>query len=204
MLHSFTLTEKNTPEAQRAWREKMGLISIILSLMAIVGFITFGFTQTVCDAGGSRIDVRKITAQNLVVNGVSFDLGNWNHPPAEPYFNGTGNPLYSETWQAGGKDASFLFQKVNENCQGIITPAPNSAIATDGDRMGWYFPCNLHGVQSEVPVDKTGYDNATTCHTSGKARDALATMRNDKESRNVYYNWNEVKNISRNLAVYEK
>lgn len=36
---------------QRAWREKMGLISIILLIMAFVGFLTFGFTAAVCPNG---------------------------------------------------------------------------------------------------------------------------------------------------------
>ncbi|KAJ7154362.1 hypothetical protein C8R43DRAFT_1000965, partial [Mycena crocata] len=35
-------------EQQRAWRDKMGLMSIVLGLMAGVGFVTFGFTQAVC------------------------------------------------------------------------------------------------------------------------------------------------------------
>ena len=33
---------------RRAWREKMGLLSLILYIMAFVGFVTFGFTQAVC------------------------------------------------------------------------------------------------------------------------------------------------------------
>lgn len=179
----------------------MGLVSIILCLMALVGFITFGFTQTVCDTKGSRVKAGEVPTEFLVINGRAYDLGNWTHPVAEPAFNGSTNPLYSETWQAGGKDASFLFQKVNENCQGVFTPAPNSAIASDGDRMGWYFPCNLHDANDQSPVDKTGYDNATTCHTSGAARDAL---RDERIAGDVYYKWSQVKNTSRNLAVYEK
>ncbi|EEB98716.1 hypothetical protein MPER_01727, partial [Moniliophthora perniciosa FA553] len=43
-----------SPEQQRAWREKIGLVSIILVLMAGVGFITFGFTQAVCGKPPNR------------------------------------------------------------------------------------------------------------------------------------------------------
>ncbi|KAH9910776.1 uncharacterized protein BXZ73DRAFT_30792, partial [Epithele typhae] len=43
-----------TPEQQRAWREKIGLLLIIISLMAIVGFITFGFTEVVCGTQPNR------------------------------------------------------------------------------------------------------------------------------------------------------
>ncbi|KAJ6613576.1 hypothetical protein B0H10DRAFT_1760150, partial [Mycena sp. CBHHK59/15] len=43
-----------SPEQQRAWHEKMGLISIILSLMAAVGFITFDFTQAMCGTPPNR------------------------------------------------------------------------------------------------------------------------------------------------------
>ena len=63
---------RRTPEAQRAWREKMGLVSIVLGLMATVGFLTFGFTQTVC--GDQRLRIKGGEANNgsLVING--FDL----------------------------------------------------------------------------------------------------------------------------------
>lgn len=46
-----------TKAQRRAWREKMGLVSIILIIMAIVGFLTFGFTAAVCGTPPDRKSV---------------------------------------------------------------------------------------------------------------------------------------------------
>src|SRR5579862_9128268 len=46
---------------QRAWREKIGLISLIILLGAFVGFLTFGFTQAVCAAPPISFTVNQIT-----------------------------------------------------------------------------------------------------------------------------------------------
>ncbi|KAJ9093045.1 Chitin synthase, class 3 [Naganishia friedmannii] len=191
---------KSTPEAQRAWREKIGLVSINAFLMAAVGFITFGFTQTVCSSTGVRIQGGKASNASLIVNGYAYDLGNWNHPAAGSQFNGTQNPLFMDNWMAGGKDASFLFQKVNENCLNILTPSNSSAIPKDGNRMAWYFPCNIHDQRGTSAVNLTGYTDATNCHTSTKARSSFYDLKPQGE---IYWSWNQVQNSSRNLAVYE-
>jgi chitin synthase len=194
---------KHTREAQRAWREKIGLVSLNLGLMAVVGFVTFGFTQTVCGEQGIRIKGGQADTGYLLINGYAYDFANWSHPAAGTYFNGTTNPLYSDAWKAGGMDASFLFQKVNENCKGIITAASGSSIAQDpstGD-LGWYFPCNLHDQNGTSVKNITGYESATNCHASKAGRNAFYE---EKSVGQVYYNWGHVKNESRNLAVYEK
>jgi chitin synthase len=178
----------------------MGLVSIVAALMAIVGFITFGFTQTVCSNNGIRIKGGHADSASLVINGYDYDFSKFEHPAVPGYFNGTTNPLYSDVWQAGGKDASFLFQNVNENCLNVITPASGSAISNDGTRLGWYFPCNLHDQNGTSPVNKTGYADATNCHTSPTARSDFYAI---KPVGEVYYTWDQVRNTSRNLAVYE-
>lgn len=191
---------KRTPEAQRAWREKIGLVSINAFLMAAVGFITFGFTQTVCSSTGVRIQGGTASNASLIINGYSYDLGNWNHPAAGTAFNGSQNPLFMDNWMAGGKDASFLFQKVNENCLNILTPSNTTAIPKDGNRMAWYFPCNLHDQDGKSAVNLTGYTDATNCHTSTSARNDFYAMNKQGE---IYWSWDQVQNSSRNLAVYE-
>jgi len=169
--------------------------------MGIVGFVTFGFTQAVCGAEGLRIKAGEANSGYLIINGYAYEFANWSHPAAGTSFNGTTNPLYSDAWQAGGKDASFLFQRVNENCQGIITAATGSSIAQSNGRLGWYFPCNLHNQDGGSAVNNTGYDSSFNCHTSAAARDSFYA---ERAAGQVYYKWNQVKNETRNLAVYEK
>ena len=192
---------RRTPEAQRAWREKMGLVSIVLGLMATVGFLTFGFTQTVC--GDQRLRIKGGQANNgsLVVNGFDYDLATWRHPVALPEFNGTTSPLYQDEWMAGGKDASFLFQNVNRHCYGVITPSSGSGITHDAGNlnMAWYFPCNLHDQNGTSPQNLTGYSSNLNCHTSANARNQFNAIVPTAE---IFYTWDMVQNTNRNLAVY--
>jgi len=198
---------KRTPEAQRAWREKVGIVSVVLSLMAIVGFVTFGFTQTVCGVQPLRIKGGEVQSDSVVIHGYDYSLSNYQHPAVTGFFNGTQNPLYMDQYMAGGKDLSFLFQKVNQNCRGIITPAENSGIPNrnNGTEMGWYFPCNIHsqyGTSDSAPVNLTGITDQTFCHTSDAARNAYNDLAN-KPTAEVYYTWGQIRNESRNLAVYK-
>lgn len=192
---------KRTPEAQRAWREKIGIVSINIGLMAAVGFLTFGFTQAVCGEQGVRIKGGTVNNGSMIINGNSYDFSTWDHPAVGNYFNGTQNPMYMDQWNAGGHDGSFLFQKVNEHCLDIITPAPTTSIPKSGNRLGWYFPCNIFDQSGTSPVNKTGYDQSTLCHTSTSARDQF---RSYHPAGQVYYTWEQVANSSRNLAVFEQ
>lgn len=88
-------------------------------VLAVVGYLTFGFTITVCGVPELRYHSGQIPNGSLIINGYTYDLGNWNHPSTAPpvgrgTFNGSQNPLFMEDWMAGGKDASFLFQQVRE------------------------------------------------------------------------------------------
>ena len=189
---------KKTPEAQRAWREKIGIVSIVAYLMAVVGFLTFGFTQTVCGEQKLRIKGGEANNGSLVINGYDYDLAKWDHPAALPTFNGSTSPLYSDEWMAGGKDASFLFQNVNQHCKGIITPAQGSGIRTDNNgNMGWYFPCNLHDQNGTSAVNITGYSEDTNCHLSSRQQFSAYVP-----TAQIYYTWDMVANEKRNLAVY--
>ena len=190
---------KRTPEAQRAWREKIGIVGICASLMAAVGFLTFGFTQTVC--GTQKLRIRGGGANNgsLIINGYDYDFSTWKHPVALPEFNGSVSPLYQDEWMAGGKDASFLFQNVNKNCKDVITAASGTGISVKDGDLGWYFPCNLHDQNGTSAINKTGYSENKNCHTSDSARNQFAAI---VPTAQIYYTWDMVTNPSRNLAVY--
>ncbi|CAL1694853.1 unnamed protein product [Somion occarium] len=188
-----------TPEQQRAWREKMGLLSIILALMAGVGFLTFGFTETVCGTPPNRYHSGQIENASVIIHGYDYDFSNFKHP-AVGDFNGQSNPLFEGGWNAGGMDISFMFQNVNQNCKNFIVKAANSSISGDHGNVDWYFPCNIYNQFGTSPANFTNYDASTTCHTSSKARQQLASMH---PLGQVYYTWDDVRNPNRNLAVFE-
>ncbi|KAJ7222578.1 glycosyltransferase family 2 protein [Mycena pura] len=200
LMHACGL---RSPEQQRAWREKMGLISLVLSLMAAVGFITFGFTQAVCGTPpnrfhGGAIGEAFIGNGSVVINGYDYDFSNFHHPKAGSTFDGTTNPLYVGNWNLGGNDASFMFQKVNQHCLGIVTKPNTSTISGTGELLDWYFPCNIYSQYGTTSPNVTGYNANTNCHVTVKNQ--LDTMRPQGQ---VYYTWDDVKNSSRNLAVLE-
>lgn len=198
VLRLFGKTQK---AQQRAWREKMGLISIILVVAGIVGFITFGFTQTVCPNGGPlRLRVNKVGPGYMIFHGEAYDLTQSHHPLARGIAAG-GNVLYDMDEKHGGQDGSFLFQRVNGNCKGLITAAQNSDVPTDASgNLAWYFPCALYNQDGSTKPNKTiPYYLGYSCHTSNNARSALYGLRTTGD---VYFTWADAKNASRNLIVY--
>ncbi|WVR04114.1 hypothetical protein IAU60_001113 [Kwoniella sp. DSM 27419] len=191
---------KRTPEAQRAWREKMGIVGIVMGLMAIVGFVTFGFTSTVCGNTELRIAGGGANNGSLVINGYDYDFSTWKHPAVGSTFNGSTSPLYMDEWMAGGKDASFLFQNVNKHCLNVITPATGTGITHNGNDMAWYFPCNLHDQNGTSPLNLTGYSDSFNCHTTNEARKQFNAR---TPTAQIYYTWGRVEDEKRNLAVYK-
>lgn len=186
---------------QRAWREKMGLCSIILVICAMVGYLTFGFTQTVCpSSGAARLQINKVDRGFLIVHGKAYNLAQSTHPFARGVPENA-NVLFDLPEKHGGKDASFLFQNVNGACKGLITAKEGSPIPTnqDGD-LAWYFPCRTFNQDGSSPANKTWSNyNGFQCHTSDNARRAFYGLRNEGE---VYFTWNDVRNSSRNLMVW--
>ncbi|KDQ15672.1 glycosyltransferase family 2 protein [Botryobasidium botryosum FD-172 SS1] len=189
-----------TPEQQRAWREKMGLLLIITTLMAGVGFITFGFTKTVCGTPPNRASFDAVGNASLVVNGYTYDFSNFAHPPVSGVFDGKDNPLYDSTFHAAGMDASFLFQNTNQHCTNIIKTANGSVIPNTNGNIGWYFPCNLFSPKTDPTANKTGYDSSRLCHIQNGDRAMFAKF---SPSGQVSYSWDDVKDTNRNLAVFE-
>ncbi|KZL81043.1 chitin synthase 4 [Colletotrichum incanum] len=191
---------------QRAWREKMGLISIILLIMGFVGFITFGFTQAVCGTPPLRLRVNDVSEGYMIFHGSAYDLSGSRHPPADgvPMINRThgANVLYDLPEKNGGKDGSFLFQNVNGRCKNLITRAENSDVPTNsnGD-LAWYFPCTVFNQDgSSKPNLTIPYYLGWACHTTRKSRDTFYLDLHG--AADVYFSWNDIKNSSRNLIVY--
>lgn len=166
--------------------------------MGAVGYLTFGFTTTVCGTPALRYRSGDVDTGSMIFQGYDYDLDSFQHPSAAGIEGGT-NPLY-DLFDAGGKDGSFLFQTVNKRCLGIITPASGSAIPVDGEKLGWYFPCNLFNQWGTSVVNMTGYSEGAMCHTQTDARTQFAAL---KPLGQVYFTWGDLKNSSRNLGVYD-
>lgn len=186
---------------QRAWREKVGLLSIIMIICAVVGYLTFGFTQTVCPSGGGvRLRINKVDRGFLIVHGKAYDLAESTHPLA-PGIPAGANVLFDLPEKHGGQDASFLFQNVNGACKGLITLADGSDVTTNanGD-LAWYFPCHTFNQDgSSKPNTTIGRYLGYQCHTMDDARRAFYGL---KSSGDVYFTWEDIRNSSRNLMVW--
>ena len=186
---------------RRAWREKMGLISIILLICTFVGFLTFGFTQVVCGTPGLRLKINEVDTGTMIFHGKAYDLSEATHPAAE------GIPpnsmiLYTPEQSYGGMDGSFFFQNVNGACKDVITAAEDSDVPTNDDgELAWYFPCTaLNQDGSSKPEDvKNDHYFGYACHTTSTAREDFYGLNSMGE---VYFTWDDVKNSSRNLMVY--
>lgn len=195
-----------TKAERRAWREKMGLISIILALMTAIGFLTFGFTAVVCGSPPERLRVNKVGGGYMIFHGKAYDLVNSNHPAAEGMPlrpDGMGpNVLYDLPTKYGGQDGSFLFQNVNGACKDLITLASGSDVPTNerGD-LAWYFPCKTFNPDGSGELNMTQeYYPGYSCHTTQNSRDAFYTQLSG--TADVYFKWEDIKNSSRNLMVY--
>ena len=175
----------------------MGLLSIIATLMAGVGFLTFGFTETVCGKPPNRFHSGSIENASVIIHGYDYDFSKFEHPSAGDTFNGSTNPLFIGDWNVAGADISFMFQIVNEHCKPFITKAANSTIQGD---LGWYFPCNVYNQFGTSKINQTGYGSSANCHTALSSREDLAAL---QPMGQVYYTWDDVKNPKRNLAVFE-
>lgn len=188
--------------AQRhAWREKMGLLSIIALFMLFVGFLTFGFTAAVCPNGGPlRLQINHVYEGYMIFHGQAYDLTQSHHPLARGIAAGS-NVLYDLAEPHGGQDCSFMFQNVNGACKGLINAKPGGGIPTNSDgELSWYFPCNCYNQDGSTSPNKTiPYYFGYACHTSKDARDNFYDL---TSAGDVYFTWDDIKNKSRNLVVY--
>ena len=188
-------------EQRKAWREKMGLLSIIGFFMLFVGFLTFGFTQTVCPNGGPlRLRINHVYKGFMIFHGQAYDLTQSHHPLARGVAPGA-NVLWDLDEPHGGQDCSFMFQNVNGACKGLITAKDGGSVTTNGDNdLGWYFPCNCFNQDgSTKPNETIPYYLGYACHTSDTARNNFYGLRS---SGDVYFTWDDIRNKSRNLMVY--
>lgn len=179
----------------------MGLLGIIGTLMLGVGFLTFGFTITVCGKPPQQFKVGEVDNNSVIINGVSYNLATFKHPKTQVIFNGSSNPLRDAGLNLASQDVTFMFQNVNGTCRGIIGLAPGSAIASDSGHPHWFFPCNAFNQYGTTTVNKTGYDSSLYCHSVAQSRQQLQQQL--PPTGMVAYAWEDVRLSTRNLAVYQ-
>ncbi|KAJ5731541.1 uncharacterized protein N7483_006049 [Penicillium malachiteum] len=196
-LRCFGMPQK---EQRTAWREKIGLISIILMVAAFVGYLTFGFTATVCGTPTTRMKINEVGDGYMIFHGQAYNLENSHHPAADGIPSNS-NVLYDLPHKYGGQDGSFFFQEVNGACKGLITAVDGGGVPTnDNGDLGWYFPCNAFNQDGSTSPNLTEpYYEGWACHTSSAARTPFWKL---KPTGDVYFTWDDTKNKSRNLAVY--
>ncbi|KAG2171563.1 hypothetical protein INT43_008289 [Umbelopsis isabellina] len=206
----LVLIGKKDPASQSAWREKISFISCILVIMGMVGFLTFGFTEIVCPTPPLSFHVSELNNGYVSIDGWAYMLASWtDHPPIPGMTNAASNIMY-EPVSAGGKDATFLFQNVNQHCLDVINPKPGTNVGQQGNQVQAYFPCQLFDPNSSVVPDSAAFNNQTGCHFSSAARQMYQSFQTqgvpkltggyDKAGR-IYYNWKEVAD-SNHLLIY--
>ncbi|ANB13994.1 chitin synthase CHS3 [Sugiyamaella lignohabitans] len=204
-------------QQQVAWREKIGLFSVIVLITCTVGVFTFGFNEMVCGHNSNvpRIHFSSIPPDTVVIHGRLFNMTTFNHNPKflRPA------PWSSNSFTLTGVssipiDASLLFQNVNGHCRPHIKPSRSSQVAHDSDlRVPWYLPCKLLTINDNRIVDfyvptisSSAYKQLSfikkyspeACHTSKYSRERLYEMNSVSD---IYYTWKDIDSSPRNIAV---
>jgi chitin synthase len=192
--------------AQSAWREKIGLVSLIVLVMAFVGFLTFGFTQAVCPIPPTSVHGGEVSNGYLIIHGWAYMLSDWNGHPAIPGVteDSKTNVLYPPL-NGGGMDASFLFQ------QQVDTSACKNVLTSKQGDQSVYFPCQLFSPNSTVPPPSSQFSNHTSCHISATATQQFNAFYNDgvpktndgggfNKAARVYYNWEDLTQENQYMA----
>lgn len=195
VLKWFGMKDK---DRQMAWREKIGLITVIMYAMAFVAYLTFGFTQTVCKNSVPRARNNEVSDGNMIINGYYYDLTKASHPAAQGI--DSGSPILYPPMNGAGMDGSFMFQNVNGHCKGLFTAKENCKIPHDGENFAYYFPCRMFAQNGTTQANfSTEHYEGYACHTSSAARKAYYDLDIAGE---VYFTWDDVKNSTRNLVVF--
>ncbi|MCO5565642.1 hypothetical protein L7F22_019316 [Adiantum nelumboides] len=186
-----------SPEQQRAWREKIGIMSIVTLCMAFVGFLTFGFTKAVCKTKEVRLAAGDVNAGSSVLYGYQYSFGDFFHPQVGIFgkntlYNHT-NPAYSQPWLTGGKDISNIFPKTSPRCANYLKNADGSAPTS-------YFPCNVYLQSGQVATTNTSW-----CHNANVVNSFVNDPRQTtaKVAGQISYNWSQIEDTSKNLAVWK-
>ncbi|KAJ1534713.1 Chitin synthase, class 3 [Nowakowskiella sp. JEL0078] len=123
LLDSCSKTKREVLVIQ-AFREKLALCILILGVMGGVGFITFGFNQTICGAPDTAFQISDVIGSQKTsvfsIFGHVYDSVSTVHPaiPDADFNDGLGGVI-SMKKTVGGKDLSFMDNKM---CHDMSNP----------------------------------------------------------------------------------
>ncbi|KAJ1913348.1 Chitin synthase, class 3 [Mycoemilia scoparia] len=184
------------PQMQTAWREKIGLVSIIILIMAAIGFLTFALQQILCGLSGTQNRVRynSLSPDEAIISGQAYNLKHFNHPDTE--MTGSGSIL-GDPVNAKFMDLSLLFQNPNGNCKGVLKY--NSGFANSNGNVVSVFPCQMVNPNSlKNNIDTSAQFDPSLCHNKASQRNALGRI----PKRPVYYTWEDIKQKGQNMVLY--
>ncbi|KAJ3368659.1 Chitin synthase, class 3 [Allomyces arbusculus] len=175
-----------TPEVQLAWREKMALCTIILIMMTIVGFLTFGFNQVLCQSQDSRMDFMSLGGGYVVINGYGFDVTEYNHNFGT-YGQFPFEEIYASDRGFAQRDLSFLFQ----NSYGGL---PECQALFGGEKYtsatNYLFPCTISGLPASAVQERYGTYPPEYCHQSTNTLvQDIADFRAKHKRRDIFVKW---------------
>ncbi|KAI9292793.1 hypothetical protein K502DRAFT_319315 [Neoconidiobolus thromboides FSU 785] len=179
---------KKDPMMQQAWREKMGLVTIIVLLCLGVGFLTFGLQSVLCSSNELlRIPAKDgLGGSQVVVNGNVYNLSKYIHSANEMFPEGSNLGDYY------GKDLSFYFQTTNRHCKSFISlknpSQPNEYPVT-------YFPCAVvnNSISKDTNAERVG------CHLNVDVNKALKSL---KFMGQLYFTWDDIKKSSQRYLIF--
>ncbi|KAJ3323648.1 Chitin synthase, class 3, partial [Gonapodya sp. JEL0774] len=161
-----------TVPIRHAWREKVALVTIIIFICGMVGFITFGFNQAVCGAPTPRVPqtvmktIGYFSVHGKAYSTIQTDKSTFIHPT-------TTQGAISLYEAAVGKDIGFLFP----------VPTSSSACAPYAPK-GW---TNWNCTALDVWPRFVG--QAPVCHLTNTSRSALSKLTYQGE---VFYEWTNI------------
>ncbi|ORX43850.1 hypothetical protein DM01DRAFT_253733 [Hesseltinella vesiculosa] len=173
--------------------------------MGFVGYLTFGFTQTVCPTPPLSIHGSEVNGGYLIIHGNAYLLSDWNSHPA---VDGANNVMYPPV-NGGGMDASFLFQTAVDlsACHQTLTrPSAGS-----GPTSTIFMPCQLFNPNATDVPPASQFTNTSSCHLSSTALNQLNDFQtngvpqssgsNKNKMGRVYYHWEDL-TTSNNYMAY--
>ncbi|KAG0307680.1 Chitin synthase, class 3 [Dissophora globulifera] len=201
----------HTAEIQRAWREKVALVSLILMMVLAVAFLTFGLQQALCQDEQNGKFVAGSRAEDVIVDGMGYyfnaqDSSNgepaWMHPSLNKDISSEPVDIMNAPgYAAKGMDASFMFQDVAGGaCDGLIVRSTPAA-PTD-TQANYYFPCVMRNINGFTNVNTTIDRSGAACHTPPADR-AFWNILKSQYNAPAYYTWDNITNPDRQFFAYD-
>lgn len=165
------------PNVRQAWREKMGLVTIIFFLCLILAFLTFGLQYVACGLPLKNQKLNKfgaLSSDTVVIRGDVFSIKNFQHP---------GRVQVSTV---GGRDVSWMFPISAEFLQ---------------QSKGQTSACSAvpGTAPPSIACSPDGPAGAQYCHKAGEYMDALNGVEAVGQQS---FLWNDIKSGSDKFVVF--